>query len=62
MIIAKKPSLGVRLQFTRDQNDATAMMAAMLMIFIIGVLADSVFFARLERGIRHRWGLVDGAT
>jgi NitT/TauT family transport system permease protein len=62
VIIAKKPSLGVRLQFTRDQNDAAAMMAAMLMIFIIGVLADSVLFARLERAIRHRWGLVDAAA
>ena len=62
VIIAKKPSLGVRLEFARTNSDAAAMMAAMMMIFIIGVLADSVLFARGERAIRHRWGLVDGAS
>jgi len=62
VIIAKKPSLGVRLELAHQNSDAPTMMAAMLMIFIIGVLADSVLFARLERSIRHRWGLVDGAS
>jgi NitT/TauT family transport system permease protein len=62
VIIAKKPSLGVRLQFARDNSDAAAMMAAMMMIFIIGVIVDAFLFARLERSIRHRWGLVDGSS
>ena len=62
VIIAKKPSLGVRLELSRQANDYTTMIAAMVVIFIIGVLIDAVFFARFERAIRHRWGLVDGAS
>jgi len=62
VIIAKKPSLGVRLSFTQQNNDYVAMQAAMLMIFILGVLIDSAFFARFERSIRTRWGLIDSAS
>ena len=62
VIIAKKPSLGVRLEFARTNSDAPALMAAMVVILIIGIIVDSVFFGRLERAIRHRWGLVDGAS
>jgi NitT/TauT family transport system permease protein len=62
VIIAKKPSLGVRLSFTQQNNDYVAMVAAMVMIFLIGVIVDAVFFARFERAIRTRWGLIDGAT
>jgi len=61
MIIAKKPSLGVRLEFARTNNDAPALLAAMVVIMIIGIVVDSVFFGRLERAIRHRWGLVDAS-
>jgi NitT/TauT family transport system permease protein len=62
VIIAKKPSLGVRLSFAQQNNDYTAMVAAMVMIFVIGVVVDSLFFARFERAIRSRWGLVDTAS
>ncbi|MBV8982610.1 MAG: ABC transporter permease [Acidimicrobiia bacterium] len=62
VIIAKKPSLGVRLSFTQQNNDYVAMLAAMVTIFVIGVVVDSVFFARFERAIRRRWGLVDSAS
>ena len=62
VIIAKKPSLGVRLQFARDNSDAPALMAAMVLILIIGIVVDSLLFGRLERAIRHRWGLVDSAA
>jgi len=61
VIIAKKPSLGVRLDFARQNNDAPALLAAMVVILVIGIIVDSVFFGRLERTIRQRWGLVDGA-
>jgi NitT/TauT family transport system permease protein len=57
VIIAEKPSLGVRLQYARELSDAPALMAAMLGILIIGIIIDSLFFGVLERGIRHRWGL-----
>ena len=62
VIIAKQPSLGVRLEFARTNSDAPALIAAMVVILIIGIVVDSVFFGRLERAIRHRWGLVDGAA
>lgn len=59
VIIAKKPSLGVRLSFTQQNSDYVAMQAAMVMIFIIGVVIDSALFARFERSIRTRWGLME---
>ena len=62
VIIAKKPSLGVRLNFAQQNNDAQALMAAMVVILIIGIIVDSLFFGRLERTIRRRWGLIDGAV
>jgi NitT/TauT family transport system permease protein len=60
VIIAKKPSLGVRLEFARQNADAPALLAAMVVILVIGIIVDSLFFGRLERTIRHRWGLIDG--
>src|SRR5256884_589929 len=57
VIIAHKPSLGVRLQNARDFSDAPGLMAAMLAILIIGIVIDSLFFGVIERGIRRRWGL-----
>ncbi|MBV9041217.1 MAG: ABC transporter permease [Acidimicrobiia bacterium] len=62
VIIAKKPSLGVRLELMHQQADYVAMVATMVTIFVIGVVVDSLFFARFERAIRGRWGLVDHAT
>jgi NitT/TauT family transport system permease protein len=62
VIIAKKPSLGVRLEFARQNADAPALMAAMVVILIIGIMVDSLFFGRLERTIRRRWGLIDAAS
>jgi NitT/TauT family transport system permease protein len=62
VIIAKKPSLGVRLEFARTNSDAPALIATMVVILVIGIVVDSVFFGRLERSIRHRWGLVDTAA
>jgi NitT/TauT family transport system permease protein len=57
VIIAEKPSLGVRLQYARELSDAPALMSAMLGILILGIIIDSLFFGVLERGIRRRWGL-----
>jgi sulfonate transport system permease protein len=59
VIIAKRPSLGVRLQLGREANDAQGLMATMLVILVIGIVVDSLFFGRVEHAIRRRWGLVD---
>jgi NitT/TauT family transport system permease protein len=57
VIIAKRPSLGVRLQLAREFSDATSLLAAMIAILIIGIAVDGLVFGRLERHIRTRWGL-----
>jgi NitT/TauT family transport system permease protein len=59
VIIAKRPSLGARLQFARETSDAEGLLATMLVILVIGIVVDSLFFGRLEQAIRRRWGLVD---
>ena len=57
VIVANKPSLGVRLQFAREVSDVEGLMAAMLALLIIGIAVDSLVFSRLERIVRRRWGL-----
>ncbi|MGH2399361.1 MAG: ABC transporter permease [bacterium] len=62
VIIANRPSLGVRLQFARELSDAEGLIAAMLVILIIGIFVDLAFFGRMERWVRHRWGLGESAS
>ncbi len=50
-------SLGNLLQTGRDLNDASQVMAVMVVIIAIGVSIDSLVFAPIERGVRERWGL-----
>lgn len=59
LIIAQRPSLGVRLQFAREFSDAAGLLATMLNILLIGIVVDSVFFGRMEHLIRRRWGLIE---
>jgi NitT/TauT family transport system permease protein len=56
VIVGHQPSLGQRLQFARDLSDAEQMLALMVVVFVVGVVIDSVFGAA-DRGIRRRWGL-----
>jgi NitT/TauT family transport system permease protein len=51
-------SLGNLLQTGRDFNDASMVMAVMVLIIIIGVSIDGLIFTPLERRVRERWGLV----
>jgi sulfonate transport system permease protein len=62
VIIANRPSLGVRLQFARELSDAEGLIAAMLVILVIGIVVDLAFFGRMERWVRHRWGLVESTS
>jgi NitT/TauT family transport system permease protein len=59
VIIAAQPSIGVRLQFAREFTDARGMLATMIVILIIGIVVDLVFFGTLDRAIRRRWGLIE---
>ncbi|HZU00540.1 MAG TPA: ABC transporter permease [Ktedonobacteraceae bacterium] len=51
-------SLGNLLQTGRDLNDAAQVMAVMLLIIILGVSIDGLFFSRFEQRVRERWGLI----
>ncbi|MCU1459595.1 MAG: Binding-protein-dependent transport system inner rane component [Actinomycetia bacterium] len=59
VLIAGKTSLGQQLQANKDLNDMVGLYATMVVIFVIGVLVDSVVFGNLERFVRHRYGLDD---
>jgi NitT/TauT family transport system permease protein len=62
VIVANAQSIGFLLQRDRDLNDATGLISVMILILIIGIIVDSLFFGTLERQIRRRWGLIDSAT
>jgi NitT/TauT family transport system permease protein len=53
--------LGNYLNQSKDLADYSGVYAAMVVIFVIGVVIDAVFFGTAERGIRRRYGLVDEA-
>lgn len=59
VIIAGQSSIGQRLAFSREVNDAEGLLATMIVILIIGILIDSLFFGTVERSVRRRWGLVE---
>jgi NitT/TauT family transport system permease protein len=58
VIIAERPSLGVSLHFARELADAAGLQASMIVVLIIGLLVDGVFFGTLERAIRRNRGLI----
>jgi sulfonate transport system permease protein len=55
--IGHQKALGFLLSQDRDVNDYVGMMATMVVIFVIGIVVDAVFFGRLESLVRRRWGL-----
>jgi NitT/TauT family transport system permease protein len=59
VIIASQPSLGVRLQLSRELNDSSGLLASMLVILVIGIVVDAVLFGSLDRAVRRRWGLLE---
>lgn len=56
VIIEAKPSLGSRLSFAQDFNNAPELIAYMVVILVIGMLADTVF-SSASRRLRRRRGL-----
>jgi len=49
--------LGQLLTMGRELNDMAQVISVMLVIIVLGLLADRVLFTPLERQIRERWGL-----
>jgi NitT/TauT family transport system permease protein len=62
VIIANRPSIGVQLQFARELSDAEGLIAAMLVVLVIGIIVDLALFGRLEQMVRRRWGLVESSS
>jgi NitT/TauT family transport system permease protein len=57
VIIAKSKSLGFLLASNRELIDAPGLMATMIVILVIGIIVDALFFAQIDKRLRHRWGL-----
>lgn len=57
VIIGHAPSIGVRLQFSRELSDAEGLLAWMIVVMALGVLIDGLVFGALERSIHRRRGL-----
>ncbi len=62
VIVPGRPSIGADLTFARELSDAEGLIAAMIVILIIGIAVDALAFGKLERIIRRRRGLVDPAS
>ncbi|GAB64023.1 ABC transporter permease component [Candidatus Jettenia caeni] len=52
--------LGHLLMIGRELNDMSQVIAVMIVIIIIGILVDRLFFVKMEKHIRERWGLAKG--
>ena len=57
VVIANSSSLGFLLARNRELVDAPGLMAIMIVILVIGIVVDALFFAQIERRLRRRWGL-----
>jgi NitT/TauT family transport system permease protein len=58
VIIASQPSIGVRLSFARELADAAGLQAMMIVVLVIGIVVDGVFFGTIERRVRRNRGLL----
>ena len=60
VIVPGALSIGVRLQTSRDLNDAPGLLAYIIIVLLIGILVDIVF-TLADKAIRRRWGMLGGA-
>lgn len=56
VIVSNRPSLGVRLQLARETADAEGLLAAMVVVLVIGMVVE-VVFSSLDGAVRRRRGL-----
>ncbi|MGQ3686153.1 MAG: ABC transporter permease [Candidatus Loosdrechtia sp.] len=49
--------LGHLLMIGRELNDMSRVIAVMIVLLVIGILVDRLFFIKVEKLIRERWGL-----
>jgi NitT/TauT family transport system permease protein len=60
-IVSHQVGIGQQIQFARDFADAEQLVAIIVVIFVIGLVIDSLF-GSLDRVIRRRWGLLGAET
>ena len=58
VIVAGHQSIGVLLQTNRDLNRSEGLVAAMILIWAIGVVIDAAVFGTIERRVARRRGLL----
>lgn len=56
MLSATK-GLGQVLMVGRDLADISQVVSVMIVIIVLGLLVDKLIFERLEKSMRHKWGL-----
>ena len=57
MTVGQVRSIGFNLDNARQFSDSAGLLATMIVILIIGIVVDSVFFGTVERSIARRRGL-----
>src|SRR5581483_387096 len=62
VLIPGTHSLGEQLEFSSQFSDAKGLIATMMVIFVIGVVMDELFFGNVDRAIRRRYGLIEDAV
>ena len=56
-MLSSTKGLGQVLMVGRDLADISQVVAVMIVIIILGLVVDKLVFSRLEKNIRHKWGL-----
>jgi NitT/TauT family transport system permease protein len=57
VVAANQTSIGQQLQSARNLSDTQQLLAIMVVIFVIGIVVDSLF-GMLDTAVRRRWGLL----
>jgi NitT/TauT family transport system permease protein len=58
VFIIERHGLGYLLQAGRDFNDVAQVMAIMIVMVVLGMIADRLAFAKLEQRVYQRFGLI----
>jgi NitT/TauT family transport system permease protein len=61
VLIPDTPSLGGRMEVSRQLSEVKDVIAIMIAVFLVGVLADTVF-STVDRAVRRRWGVLAAAA
>lgn len=56
-MLSSTKGLGQVLMVGRDLADISQVVAVMIVIIILGLVVDKLVFSRLEKNMRHKWGL-----